>query len=65
MKTIAECPTSDEARIVQSLLESFGIISYMPDERTVGYPTTSFGRRVQVADEDAQEAARILAASRK
>jgi hypothetical protein len=62
MKTVAECPTSDEARLVQSLLASFDITAYLPDERTVAYPSTVFGVRVQVADEDADSARKILAA---
>jgi hypothetical protein len=60
MTTVAECPTSDEARLVQSLLAGFGVTAHLPDERTVGFPTTVFGVRVQVADEDAESARSIL-----
>jgi hypothetical protein len=62
MKTVAECPTSDEARLVQSLLASFDIAAYLPDERSVAYPPIITGVRVQVADEDAESARTILAA---
>jgi hypothetical protein len=62
MKTVADCPTSDEARLVQSLLSSFGVTAYLPDELSVAYPPTVSGVRVQVADEDAETARSILAA---
>jgi hypothetical protein len=62
MKTVAECPTSDEARLVQSLLASFGLSAYLPDELSVAYPPIVSGVRVQVADEDAESARSILAA---
>jgi hypothetical protein len=62
MKTVAECPTSDEARLVQSLLASFGLASYLPDELSVAYPPTVSSVRVQVDDEDAESARSILAA---
>jgi len=60
MKDVAECSSVDEALVLRSLLEDCGIRAYVPDELTVTYRGQPGGIRVQVADEDAEEAAKVL-----
>jgi hypothetical protein len=61
MVTVAECSSADEALVLQSLLADFGVEAFLPDALAVSYPPTLGSLRVQVADEDAQAAAEILA----
>jgi hypothetical protein len=61
MKTVAECSSVDEALLLRSLLEDCGIRAYVPDELTVTYRGQAGGIRLQVAEEDAGAASRILA----
>jgi hypothetical protein len=60
VKTVAECSSVDEALVLRSLLEDCGLKSYVPDELTVTYRGQPGGIRLQVADEDAEAAIRIL-----
>ncbi len=61
MTTVAECASVDEAGVVRSLLADCGVAAFIPDERTVAYPPVVGSIRVQVADEDAESARKILA----
>jgi hypothetical protein len=61
MKNVADCSSVDEALVLRSLLEDCGIKAYVPDELTVTYRGQAGGIRLQVADEDAEAAERILA----
>jgi len=65
MKTVAQCSSVDEAMLLRSVLESSGIRASVPDELTVTYRGQAGGIRLQVDDEDAEEAARILASARQ
>ena len=60
MKNVAECSSVDEALVLRSLLEDCGIRAYVPDELTVTYRGQAGGIRLQVADEDAAAAAKVL-----
>jgi hypothetical protein len=60
MKNVAECSSVDEALVLRSLLEDCGIRAYVPDELTVTYRGQAGGIRLQVADEDADAAAKVL-----
>lgn len=67
MTTIAQCFSIDEALVLRSVLAGSGISAFLPDELTAGvYPSALFsnasGFRVQVEDEDAASARRVLAA---
>jgi hypothetical protein len=62
MTTVAECATIEQAAVLRSLLADCGVAAYLPDELTVTYRGTVSSLRVQVADEDAESARRILAA---
>jgi hypothetical protein len=64
VKTVAECSSVDGALLLRSLLEDSGIRASVPDELTVTYRGQAGGIRLQVADEDAETAAGILAAAR-
>jgi hypothetical protein len=64
VKTVAECSSVDEAMLLRSLLEDSGVHASVPDELTVTYRGQAGGIRLQVADEDAETAAGILAAAR-
>jgi hypothetical protein len=59
--TVAECSTTEEALLMKSLLESFGVVSFLPDELTVTFRGNLASVRLQVADEDAKSARAILA----
>jgi hypothetical protein len=61
MKTVAECSSPDEALVLQSLLADCGVEAFLPDALAVSYPPSVGSVRVQVADEDAEEALSILA----
>ena len=60
MTNVAECSSVDEALVLRSLLEDCGIQAYVPDELTVTYRGQPGGFRLQVADEDAEAAKKIL-----
>lgn len=60
MTTVADCSSVDKALVLRSLLEDCGIASYVPDEQTVTYRGQPGGFRLQVADEDAEAARKIL-----
>ncbi len=62
MTTVAECASAEEAEVLRSLLEDSGVTVYLPDELAVTYRGIVSSIRVQVADEDAESARRILAA---
>ena len=65
MKTVAECPSVDEAMVLRSLLEDCGIRSYVADELTVTFRGQAGGCRLQVAEEDAEAAIKIIGDSKK
>jgi len=61
MTTVAECSSTDEAMVVKSLLADCGIEAFVPDELSVPYRGMAGPAiRVQVDDDDAQEAREIL-----
>jgi hypothetical protein len=62
--TVAECSSVDEAMLLRSMLEGCGVRSYIPDELTVTFRGQAGGVRLQVEDDDAEEAARILASGK-
>jgi hypothetical protein len=64
MTTIIHCSSVSEAMLKRSLLEGSGIRAWVPDELTSEvqpYLCAGLGVRVQVEDEDADEARRVLA----
>ncbi|MEZ5300500.1 MAG: DUF2007 domain-containing protein [Verrucomicrobiales bacterium] len=67
MTTVANCANIGEALRIRIALESQGIDVFVPDETTATLVpfqfSTKSGVRVQVADENAEEARRILAES--
>ncbi|HMD62240.1 MAG TPA: DUF2007 domain-containing protein [Opitutaceae bacterium] len=65
MTTVAECASLEEAEILRSLLADCGVKAYLPEELTVPFRGIVSSIRVQVADEDAESARRILAAKKK
>ena len=69
MKTIANCINLDEAQSFKMMLDSAGIPSFLPDEASAGIAPhlfmTSSGVRVQVADENAEEAKSIIQQSKR
>jgi putative signal transducing protein len=64
MTTVAECASVDEALLLRSLLEDCGIRSSVPDELTVTFRGQAGGVRLQVEDEDAGEALKIIAGAK-
>jgi hypothetical protein len=62
MTTVAECADADQAEVLRALLADCGVAAYMPDQLTVSYPPIVGSVRVQVADEDAESARKILEA---
>jgi hypothetical protein len=60
MTTVAECANIEQAEVLRSLLADCGVAAFLPDELTVSYPPILGSIRVQVADEDAESARRIL-----
>lgn len=66
MTTIVTCSNIAEAQLLKSLLDDSGIAAHLPEELTANSaPQLLFasGIRVQVEDEDADEARRVLAAA--
>jgi pyrroline-5-carboxylate reductase len=66
MTTVITCSTLAEAQLLRSLLVDAGIAAHLPEELTANAaPQLVFGSgiRVQVEDEDADEAHRVLAAA--
>lgn len=65
MKTVAACNSLDEALLLKSLLEGSGIAAIVPDEHAAHiappYVLIGGGVRVQVPDEDEEDARRIIA----
>jgi hypothetical protein len=62
--TVAECSSVDEALLMRSLLDDCGIVSFVPEELSVTFRGLVGGIHVQVAEEDAEEARKILAQPR-
>ena len=66
MTTVANCSSVEEALLKRSVLAGSGIQAYVPDELNAqNQPYVFTGAaviRVQVDDEDADEARRVLAA---
>jgi hypothetical protein len=60
MTTVAECSSTDEALVLQSLLAGCGVAAYLPDDLKVTYRGMGPSVRVQVADEDAETARAVL-----
>jgi succinyl-CoA synthetase beta subunit len=65
VKTVAECSSVDEALLLRSMLEGCGVKSYVPDELTVTFRGQAGGVRLQVEDEDAEAALRIIAGAQQ
>ena len=69
MKTVAACAEISEAQLIRSVLEGHGIEAVIPNEQTAEiappYLWASGGVKVQVADEDAEAAAEVLATLNK
>jgi len=66
MTTLVTCSNIAEAQLLKSLLDDSGIQAYLPEELTANSaPQLLFacGIRLQVEDEDAAEARRIIAAA--
>lgn len=62
MTTVAECANIEEAEVLRALLADCGVAAYLPDELTVQFRGVLGSIRVQVEDEDAEKARKILAA---
>lgn len=62
MTTIAHCTNEAEALLLRSLLEASGIEVFQPEGMTMlsGMNYAGSGLRLQVNDEDAEEAHRII-----
>jgi len=69
MTTIANCLNLDEAQSFKMILDSAGIPSFIPDEASAGVAPhhflTSSGVRLQVADENVEEAKSIIEQSKR
>ncbi len=66
MTTLATCSNLAEALLLKSLLDDSGITAHLPEELTANAAPQllfSSGIRVQVEDEDADEARRVIAAA--
>lgn len=66
MTTVTNCSNLAEAQLLKALLDGAGLPAFVPDELTANSaPQLLFGAgiRVQVEDEDAAEARRIIAAA--
>ena len=65
METIANCFDLNEALQLKMALEAAGITSFIPDENTAGIAPFQFltksGVRLQVEDDQAEEARQIVA----
>ena len=65
MTTIRRCNTIEQATMLKLLLEGSGIEAFIPDEMSAGvapflFEGSNSGIRLQVAEEDAGEAERVL-----
>lgn len=69
MTTVAQCMNLAEAKRIVLALEAAGIPALIPDESTAGWAPhhflTASGVRVQVAEEHAAAAQRIVAECRR
>ena len=66
MTTLVTCSNIAEAQLLKSLLDDSGIKAHLPEELTANAaPQFLFasGIRLQVEDEDADEARRVIAAA--
>ncbi len=66
MTTLTTCSNIAEAELLKSLLEASGLKAYLPEELTANAaPQLLFsqGIRLQVEDEDADVARRVIAAA--
>ena len=64
MTTLITCSNIAEAQLLKSLLDDSGIRAYLPEELTANAAPQflfSSGIRLQVEDEDADEARRVIA----
>src|ERR1035437_7554518 len=64
MTTVTTCSNLAEAQLLKALLDDAGIPAFLPEELTANSaPQLVFGSglRVQVEDEDAEEARQVLA----
>src|ERR1035437_2941664 len=64
MTTVTTCSNLAEAQLLKALLDDAGIPAFLPDELTANSaPQLVFGSgiRLQVEDEEAEEARRVLA----
>jgi hypothetical protein len=65
MTTVVHCSSISDALLKKSLLEGSGIRAWVPDELTSQiappYVFAGSGVRLQVEDEDVEEARRVLA----
>ena len=64
MTTLATCSNIAEAQLLKSLLDDSGIRAFLPEELTANAAPQllfSSGIRLQVEDEDADEARRVIA----
>jgi len=64
MTTITTCSNIAEAQLLKSLLDDSGIQAFLPEEMTANAAPQflfSSGIRLQVEDEDADEARRVIA----
>jgi thiamine monophosphate synthase len=64
VKTVTTCASVDEALMLRSLLEGSGIKAFVPDELTVTFRGQAAGVRLQVEDEDAETAQKIIAGAK-
>jgi hypothetical protein len=65
MTTIAECSSVDEALLLRSMLEDCGVKAFVPDELTVTFRGQAGGVRLQVEDEDAETALKLISAAKE
>ncbi len=66
MTTLVTCSNLAEAQLLKSLLDDSGIKAFLPEELTANTAPQflfSSGIRLQVEDEDAEEARRVIAAA--
>jgi hypothetical protein len=66
MTTLTTCSTIAEAQLLKSLLDDSGITAFLPEELTANAAPQllfSSGVRLQVEDEDADEARRVIASA--
>ena len=66
MTTIGTCSNIAEAQLLKSLLDDSGIRAHLPEELTANAAPQflfSSGIRLQVEDEDVEDARRVIAAA--